>query len=153
MKKFLFVAFLAILSVSGFSQATSGRVLVRDTSKYHPPAIAYQLVIDSASKTLLVWRGPLNKYFQVSLSSSAVSGAFKGTATLVSGTVTVSTAAALTTSTILVSLNTPGGTLGADYKVATASIVNGTSFVIAAINSAGATVTTDTSTINWVIIN
>lgn len=74
------------------------------------------------------------------------SNASMGTATLVAGTVTVSTTAVATGSTIFLTCNTPGGTQGF-LSAPVASIVNGTSFVIN--SSAGA----DTSTVNWWIIN
>lgn len=69
-----------------------------------------------------------------------------GTATLVGGTVTVSTNKVLTGDTIFLSRNTPGGTTG-DLSAPVASIVNATSFVI---NSTSAL---DTSTVNWWIIH
>lgn len=74
-----------------------------------------------------------------------------GTATLSSGTVTVSTSAALTGSRIVVTYNTPSGTLAAGLSVPSASIVNGTSFVINSLTTAGAVNTLDNSTVNWVI--
>jgi len=67
-----------------------------------------------------------------------------GTATLVAGTVTVSTTAALTASLIYVTVKTPGGTQG---FLSVPTITNATSFVI---NSTSAT---ETSTVNWWIIN
>ena len=69
-----------------------------------------------------------------------------GTATLVGGTVTINTTAVATGSKIFVSRNTSSGTVG-HLSTPDASIVNGTSFVI---NSSSGT---DTSTINWWIIN
>jgi hypothetical protein len=69
-----------------------------------------------------------------------------GTATLTAGAVTVATTAVTASSIILVTRNTPGGTAG-DLSVPSASITAGTSFVI---NSASGT---DTSTVNWIIIN
>lgn len=69
-----------------------------------------------------------------------------GTATLVGGTVTVNTTSVATGSKIFVSRNTSSGTVG-HLSVPDASIVNGTSFVI---NSSSGT---DTSTVNWWIIN
>ena len=69
-----------------------------------------------------------------------------GTATLVAGTVTVSTTAVTSSSKIFLTCNTPGGVQGI-LSVPTASIVNGTSFVINSSNVA------DTSTVNWWIIN
>jgi hypothetical protein len=77
---------------------------------------------------------------------SAFSEACVGKATLVGGTVTVATTAVTANSRILVTRNTPGGTVG-DLSVPDASYVAGTSFVI---NSASGT---DTSTVNWFIIN
>ena len=71
-----------------------------------------------------------------------------GTATLGggTGTVTVSTTAVKTGAKIFLSVNTPGGTQGF-LSAPAASITNGVSFVI---NSTSAT---DTSTVNWWIIN
>ena len=69
-----------------------------------------------------------------------------GTATLVAGTVTVATTAVKTGAKIFLSVNTPGGTQGF-LSAPAASITNGVSFVI---NSTSAT---DTSTVNWWIIN
>jgi len=67
-----------------------------------------------------------------------------GTATLVAGTVTVSTTAALTASKIFVTVVTPGGVQG---FLSVPTITNATSFVI---NSTSAA---ETSTVNWWIIN
>lgn len=67
-------------------------------------------------------------------------------AAMVAGTVTVSTTAVTASSIIFVSRNTAGGTTG-NLSAPTASIVAGTSFVI---NSSS---NTDTSTVNWWIIN
>jgi hypothetical protein len=74
------------------------------------------------------------------------SNASIGTATLVAGTVTVSTTAVATGSIIIVSCNTPGGTQGI-LSAPVGSITNNTSFVINSSNAA------DTSTVNWWIIN
>lgn len=69
-----------------------------------------------------------------------------GTATLVGGTVTVNTGKVATGDKIMISCNTTGGTQGI-LSAPTGSIVNGTSFVI---NSSSGT---DTSTVNWIIID
>ncbi len=74
------------------------------------------------------------------------SNASVGTATLVAGTVTVSTTAVTSSSKIFISRNTTGGTLG-HLSVPDASITNATSFVINSSDSG------DTSTVNWFIIN
>ena len=84
----------------------------------------------------------LTRLFVHDLTSGATTS---GTATLVGGTVTVSTTAVKTGSIIALTRNTPGGTVG-DLSAPVASIVNATSFVI---NSASGT---DTSTINWQIV-
>jgi hypothetical protein len=67
-----------------------------------------------------------------------------GTATLVAGTVTVSTTAVTAGSKVLVSANTVSGTQGF-LNVATRTV--GTSFVITSSNVA------DTSTVDWILIN
>lgn len=69
-----------------------------------------------------------------------------GTATLVAGAATVSTAAVDTASLIYLSFNTAAGTQGF-LSAPSASIVNGVSF---AIHSSSVT---DTSTVNWLIVN
>ena len=74
------------------------------------------------------------------------SNASAGTATLVGGTVTVSTTSVATGSIIMLSRNTPSGTTG-NLSAPSASIVNATSFVINSVSG------TDTSTVNWLIIN
>lgn len=70
-------------------------------------------------------------------------GPTRGTATLVAGTVTISTAAVETGSFILHARKTAGGTLG---NLSLGTVVAGTSFVI---NSSSGS---DTSTINWAIL-
>jgi len=80
-------------------------------------------------------------------------GATVGTATLVAGTVTVNTTAVTTSSLIFVSYNTPSGTLAAGLSAPTASITNGTSFVINSLTTAGMVNTLDLSTVRWWIIN
>ena len=69
-----------------------------------------------------------------------------GTATLISGTVTVSTTLVKTGAKIFVSVNTPSGTQGF-LSAPTSGIVNGTSFVI------NSTSGTENSTVNWQITN
>lgn len=69
-----------------------------------------------------------------------------GTATLVAGTVTVSTTAISANSKVYLSVDTPGGTQGF-LSAPSASYTAGTSFVI---NSSSGT---DTSTVNWVIVD
>lgn len=69
-----------------------------------------------------------------------------GTATLVGGTVTVNTTAVSANSIIFTTCNTPGGTQGF-LSAPVANIIAGTSFVI---NSSSGT---DTSTVNWLVIN
>lgn len=82
--------------------------------------------------------------------TTTLGGAFKltganvGTATLSAGTVTVSSALVTASSKIFLSFNTPGGTQG---FLSQGTIVAGTSFVI---NSSS---NTDTSTVNWFIVN
>lgn len=73
-------------------------------------------------------------------------GGIGGTATLSSGTVTVSTVSVKTGAKIFVTYNTPSGTQGF-LSAPVASIVDATSFVI---NSSSAS---DNSTVNWQIIN
>lgn len=68
-----------------------------------------------------------------------------GTATLVGGTVVVATTAITANSRIMLTRNTPGGTVG-DLSAPSASRVVGTSFVI---NSDSGT---DTSTVDWMVI-
>ena len=76
-----------------------------------------------------------------------------GTATLVSGTVTVSNTTACTISSTclyrLSSCGAAGSVLGARLDIGT--IVPGTSFVIHALSTANAVVTTDVSTVCWQI--
>jgi hypothetical protein len=67
-------------------------------------------------------------------------GAYEGTATLVGGVVTVSTAAASNSSIVQLQVITPGGTQGALYVD---QVINGTSFRIRSTSAS------DTSTVKW----
>lgn len=73
-----------------------------------------------------------------------------GSATLVAGTVTIATSACTTSSRIFTQLITKGaGNTGAEYIV----VAGSGSFVLTSINTSGSTATTDTSTLNFWIIN
>jgi hypothetical protein len=67
-----------------------------------------------------------------------------GVATLVAGTVTVNTTAVAANSRIFLTINTPGGTVGAVYISARTA---GTSFAITSTSA------TDTSTVAWLILS
>ena len=95
------------------------------------------IVYDSTYRAISTYNGTA----WVSASPTTV-----GTATLAAGTVTVSAVGVLATSKIFVSVTTPGGTQGF-LSVPTANIIAGTSFVI------NSTSTTETSTINYSIVN
>ena len=71
-----------------------------------------------------------------------------GTAVLSSGTVTISDHRIQTGSIPLVSYITPGGTTGTNLKAVAAQ----GSLTITAVNTSGTTVTTDTSTVSYLII-
>jgi hypothetical protein len=75
-----------------------------------------------------------------------------GTATLVLGTATVTGVTLTPTAKITTGLNTPGGTLGVAYAAPSASRT-ATQFVINAVDTAGAVVTTDVSTVDWAIVD
>lgn len=81
------------------------------------------------------------------------SNASVGSSTLVSGTVTISTTAVTSSSLIFVVYNTPSGTLASGLSAPTGSIVNGTSFVVNSLTTAGIVNTLDNSTVRWWIIN
>ena len=78
-----------------------------------------------------------------------------GTAVLVAGTVTVSDSAVLETGTaatssrILITRMTDGGTPGDSYSITRS---NGASFTITS-KTAGSTTTADTSTVTWLMFN
>jgi hypothetical protein len=90
--------------------------------------------------------------------ASGAGGVQAGTVTLVAGTKTVNTGITITSSSkVFVSLNTPGGgTQGVKYKVPDASLVVGGpgtgTFIVTGVDNAGATVATDVSTINYLIV-
>jgi len=74
----------------------------------------------------------------------------QGVATLVSGAVTVANTNVTATSRIFLQRQTDGGTVGATYSVTRTA---NTSFTIQAKNASGANITTDTSTLAWVIFD
>jgi hypothetical protein len=80
-----------------------------------------------------------------------------GKLTLVAGVATVSNVRISSASQVFTSMNTPGGTIGSDWKVPDAGLVVGGpgtgSFTCTAISTTGTTVTTDTSVLNYVILD
>lgn len=81
-----------------------------------------------------------------------------GQVTLVSGVATVSAGITITAnSLVFTSMEAPSGTLGTDWKVPTSQMVVGGpgtgAFTVTAISTSGATVTTDDSTLNYLIVN
>lgn len=76
-----------------------------------------------------------------------------GTATLAAGTVTVASVVLTSTSKITLGRNTPGGTLGTGGLAAPVASRTATQFVINAIDLAGVLVNTDTSTVDWAIVD
>lgn len=74
-----------------------------------------------------------------------------GTATLVSGTVTISNTLVTANSIIMLSYRNPSGTTGT--HLAQGTIVTGSSFVVNSLDTSSAVVTGDNNTFNWWIIN
>ena len=87
------------------------------------------------------------------ISIATGSNASVGTATLSSGTVTVSTTAVTASSLIILTYNTPSGTLASGLSAPIGSITAGTSFVINSLTTAGVVNTLDNSTVNYFIVN
>ena len=127
-----------IVTNSGGTTSTAALV-VRDDSRVGVGTNAPSEKLSVAGNIELTTAG--NKLKIATGSNSSM-----GTATLVAGTVTVSTTAVATGSTIFLTCNTPGGVQGF-LSAPVASITNATSFVINSSNVA------DTSTVNWWIIN
>lgn len=88
--------------------------------------------------------------------TTALSGQFEpkainnlmGAATLASGTIAVTISGLTTSDRAFVQLTTPGGTMGAGYK----AVCTTDTLTITSIAAAGTTVTTDTSTLNYMIL-
>ena len=87
------------------------------------------------------------------LNLSTGAAGVSGTATLAAGTVTINTTAVTAASIIIATIKASAGTpVGA--KLAVPTRTPATSFVVNSIDVAtGATVATDTSTIDWVLFN
>lgn len=96
---------------------------------------------------------PTNIFMNGKLNITTGANKSAGTATLVAGTVTVSTTSVATASLIFVVYDTPAGTLAAGLSAPAAGITNGTSFVINSLTTAGVVNTLDNSSIRWWIIN
>lgn len=73
----------------------------------------------------------------------------RGQATLVAGTVTVTMTGIQNTSKVIPTLTTPGGTMGARLKV---GVTGGSGFTLTAVDTSGATVATDTSVYDYVVL-
>jgi hypothetical protein len=73
-----------------------------------------------------------------------------GTAVLVGGTVTVNNTSVAATDLLVLTRITAGGTLGIGF---TYTFIASTSFTINAVDSAGALLITDTSTVGWILVS
>lgn len=73
----------------------------------------------------------------------------RGQATLVAGTVTVAMTGIQNTSKVIPTLTTPGGTMGARLKV---GVTGGSGFTLTSVDISGATVATDTSVLDYLVI-
>lgn len=138
------------LQIGGTTNQFAGITLVNGGTAN--PSIAFQdatgtnaLPISAGSITLPT---PGNK---INIATGA--NASIGTTTLVAGTVTVSTTAVTSSSQIIVCYNTPSGTLASGLSAPSGSIVNGTSFVINSLTTAGVVNNLDNSTVRYWIIN
>lgn len=97
--------------------------------------------------TLLYLTTPTYRVYAGDATAPSTAGsALVGTATLVAGVVIVNTTAVTAASKIFVSRNGPAGTPGY-LRAASVDIIAGTSFVIYSSSN------TDTSTVNWFIVN
>jgi hypothetical protein len=70
-----------------------------------------------------------------------------------SGTVTIATTAVTANSIIFLNRSVAGGTAGTLYAALAADITAGTSFIIRSYSSGTTAATTDTSTIQWCVVN
>lgn len=86
------------------------------------------------------------------LNLSTGAAGISGTATLTAGTVTVNTSAVTASSIIVATVKTPGGATQG-VKLAIPTRTASTSFVVNAVDATGATVATDTSTFDWILVN
>lgn len=86
------------------------------------------------------------------LNLSTGAAGISGTATLTAGTVTISTTAVTASSIIVATVKAPAGATQG-VKLAIPTRTAGTSFVVNAVDATGATVATDTSTFDWILVN
>ena len=111
----------------------------------------------TATNGNLVFGTAGNKIISTSVGTTATAGANSfGSATLVSGTVTIATTAVTANSLIKLSRQSIGSTGANPLGMLTVgTITAGTSFIINAATTASATttVTTDVSVVNWEIVN
>lgn len=117
--------------------------LVRSASVSDPALVTLDPILD----TFVLVRKANGKfqYIGQGMPASALSDITTGTATLAAGTVTVANTKVTANSKIMVTHNTPNGTMG-QLSVPQASRIAGTSFVI------NSDANTDAATVDYVII-
>jgi hypothetical protein len=136
--------FVAPGSIASTTTLSSGTSITAATTITAGTGITSSLGNITSSEGNLILNGINSK---IDINATAPSTASIGTsAAMTAGTITISTTAITAVSKVFVSANTAGGTVGV-LNAPIASYVIGTSFVI---NSSSAT---DTSTVNWWIIN
>lgn len=158
MKKFFLVAFINLLAFTGVNAQSELNTTKADTTKLYirfsnSPNIAIGQYGNSMHKdSLKKLMGKLSPATAMEhLYLATGTNKTVGSATLVSGTVTVANTAVKSTSKIILIREAVGGT-GGTYLVVGAKTAN-TSFVINSVGTTGSLVTTDTSTVGYIIIN
>lgn len=114
--------------------------------------VAAAAAVASKAKARGADEAELNAIMQAGINNNVKQSDQTGEAVLVAGTVTVSTLTLNAGSVVMIQKKTPGGTSGVGYKYVVTPGAPG-SLVITAVDAAGATVATDTSTIAYHVIN
>ncbi len=149
--------FIAPGSIASTTTITSGTAMVATTTVTAGTSITATLGNITATNGNLVLTAPGNKMIRTSVGSGAAAGANSiGTATLIGGTITISTTALTASSLVRVWRESVGATgAAATGNIAPGTRTAGVSFVINSVSAADATAlaTTDVSVVGWEIIN
>jgi len=133
----------------GFSSFGNGAASTADIRTYDSSTYALEINGTHSGGAILTASGAGTiksvDGFNTSAGTLTISGGYRGTFTLVAGAATISNANVTASSVIIITMHTPGGTIGL-YEPMVATKTAGTGFTVA-------TLATDTSTYDYVIIN
>ena len=139
------------INISSVGVITSGNVIQIGNTSYAGTVYKVDYAGNETANSFIKSGGTSSQFLKADGtldSSTYLPYKTKGTITLVSGTKALTISGVTTSNQAFVQLVTPGGTLGGAYK----AVCTSNTLTVTSIGATGTTITTDTSTLNYLIV-